>query len=61
MNARASVSMVVNDEPLADFMVTDLELLLLGADLVSVFLLLANAMAITTRATKNLKPYMVMI
>jgi len=63
MKARASSSMVFkDDEPLADFIETALELLLpLGADLVSDFLLLANAMAITTRASKNLKPYILMI
>ena len=66
MKARASSSMVFKETPLADladFIVTDLELLELplGEVLVSDFLLLANAMAITTRASKNLKPYMVMI
>ena len=55
----APSSMVAKDVPLADFIVTDLELLLLGADFVSDFLVLANAIAITTRAIKNLKPYMI--
>ena len=57
--------MVFNaDAPLADFMATDFDelLLLLAATvLVSVFLLLAKAIASTTRAMKNLKLFMVIL